>query len=112
LAQSGVVIRSTTRLVEVHVVAEDDRGNPVADLRKEDFRIFDERKERPLALFTVEGAVPSAASGGHTGGGEVMQAGTGTGYSAILLDWLNGGFADRLRGDHAVRKVRRTFQPR
>jgi VWFA-related protein len=111
LAQPGVVIRSTTRLVEVHVVAEDDRGNPVADLRKEDFQIFDERKERPLALFTVEGTSPAAVSGAHAGGVEVTETATAPGYSAILLDWLNGSFSDRLRAVDAVRKVLRTFQP-
>jgi VWFA-related protein len=36
----------------------------------------------------------------------------GNGYSAILLDWLNGGIADRLRGGDAVRKVLKTFQAR
>jgi VWFA-related protein len=108
LAQPGVVIRSTTRLVQVHVVALDNSGSPVSGLRKEDFRIFDERKERPLVLFTVEGAEPVA----RLAAGPDEQGDAGNGYSAILLDWLNGGFADRLRGDDAVRKVLKTFPPR
>ena len=110
LAQTGVVIRSTTRLVQVHVAAQDSQGRPVTGLRREDFQIFDERKQQPLTLFTVEGVVSAAAA--PVAGREQKEAdGTGNGYSAILLDWLNGGFGDRLRGDDAVRKALRTFQP-
>lgn len=108
-AQPETVIRSTTRLVEIHVVAEDSQGRPVTGLRKEDFRVFDDRKERPLALFTVEGAAPEAASGAHPDG---TGANAESGYSVILLDWLNSGFFDRVRGDDAVRKVLKVFQPR
>jgi VWFA-related protein len=112
LAQPGVVIRSTTRLVQVHVVALDNSGSPVSGLRKEDFRIFDERKERPLVSFTVEGAEPIAPLAAVLDKQLDEQGDAGNGYSAILLDWLNGGLADRLRGDDAVRKVLKTFPPR
>lgn len=108
LAQPGVVIRSTTRLVQVQVSVLDTSGSPVAGLRKEDFRIFDERKERPLALFAAEGAPAPAAAAPE----DPDSPAAGNGYSVILLDWLNGAFADRLRADDAVRKLLKTFQPR
>jgi VWFA-related protein len=112
LAQPGVVIRSNTRLVEVQVIAWDRQGKPVADLRREDFHIFDERKERPLASFAVE-RKPSAGDVPDFAGRQASEVpGEGTGYSAILLDWLNGGFADRLRANDAVRKALRDFQAR
>jgi len=109
-AQPGVVIRSTTRLVQVHVLAEDSQGRPVTDLKREDFQIFDERKEQPLVLFTAEGASPAAAVSGGPGGAGASR--DGAGYTAILLDWLNASFADRLRGDDAVRKALRSLRPR
>src|ERR1035438_5254133 len=44
------VIRTTTRLVQVRVVAEDSKGNPVTNLRKEEFQLQDNRKPQPIAL--------------------------------------------------------------
>ncbi|HKE25207.1 MAG TPA: VWA domain-containing protein [Bryobacteraceae bacterium] len=112
-AQPDVVIRSTTRLVQVHVAAADRQGNPVADLRKEEFQILDDGKPQPLALFVGEGgstgreveptnaaAVPEHAK---------AQA---PGYSAILLDWLNASIADRLRAVDGLRAVLKSLQPR
>ena len=48
--QSGVpaVIRSNTRLVQVNVVVHDKNG-AVADLKQEDFVVFDGRKQRKIA---------------------------------------------------------------
>jgi VWFA-related protein len=103
--QPETVIRSTTRLVQVHVVAVDGQGRPVMDLRREDFQIFDEKKQQAVALFAVEGATV-----GETAAAAAVERGHG--YSAILLDWLNAGVADRLRGDDAVRKALHTMQPR
>ncbi len=36
------VIRSSVRLVQVSVVVEDKKGNPVTDLKQEDFTLLDE----------------------------------------------------------------------
>jgi VWFA-related protein len=103
--QPETVIRSTTRLVQVHVVAVDGQGRPVTDLQREDFQIFDEKKQQPLALFVVEGSPVGEAQA-------AAEVERGHGYSAILLDWLNAGMAERLRGNDALRKTLRTMQPR
>src|SRR5580704_3410765 len=42
--QSGYVLKVTTRLVTVDLVATDSRGNPVRDLKPEEVQIFEERK--------------------------------------------------------------------
>jgi len=47
------VIRSAVRLVQVSVVAEDKRGNPVTDLKAEDFTVGDEGKAQKIAFFTA-----------------------------------------------------------
>ena len=43
-ARSGYVLKVTTRLVTLDVVATDSRGNPVRDLKPEDLQIFEEHK--------------------------------------------------------------------
>jgi VWFA-related protein len=43
-AQSGYVLKVTTRLVTLDLIAVDSRGNPVRDLKPEDLQIFEEHK--------------------------------------------------------------------
>ena len=44
--QDEAVIRMTTNLVEVRVVAEDSHNKPVADLKKSDFEILDNKQRQ------------------------------------------------------------------
>jgi VWFA-related protein len=53
------VIRVTTRLVDVSVIARDAKG-PAAGLTKEDFKVFDNGVERPIAFFSVNSVRPPA----------------------------------------------------
>jgi VWFA-related protein len=107
-AQPDAVIRSTTRLVQVQVAVEDSQGRAVAGLRKEDFQILDDGQSRPLASFAVESASAEASMAPS----KSTEEGRAGGYSIILLDWLNGGVAERLRAGDALRKVLKTSQPR
>ena len=43
-SQSGYVLKVTTRLVTLDVLATDSHGNPVRDLKPEDLQIFEEHK--------------------------------------------------------------------
>ena len=68
LAQSdnpGFVIRSRTELVVVNVTLRDRSGNPVKDLKREDFTILEENKAQQIASFDTETtdavALPEAA---------------------------------------------------
>jgi len=45
------VVRVATRLVEVVVVAEDKKGEPVEDLKKEDFSLSDGGNKESISLF-------------------------------------------------------------
>lgn len=54
------VIHSAVRLVQVSVVVEDKKGNPVTDLKAEDFTVLDEGKPQKIAFFTA--ATPPLAT--------------------------------------------------
>src|SRR6202140_4169656 len=43
-SQSGYVLKVTTRLVTLDLIATDSRGNPVRDLKSEEVQIFEEHK--------------------------------------------------------------------
>src|ERR1017187_9522630 len=50
--QRETVIRSTVRLVQVSVVVEDKKGNPVTNLKPEDFTLLDDGNPQKIAFFT------------------------------------------------------------
>jgi VWFA-related protein len=58
-AQQAAPVRVTTRLVQVHVIAQDKRGELVNGLAREDFVLFDEGREQPISTFAVESNTPS-----------------------------------------------------
>ena len=60
--QTTPSFRVTARLVELTVVAIDKNGNPVTDLRKEDFAVLDNGRPRNLSLCRFEGAPDSQAA--------------------------------------------------
>jgi VWFA-related protein len=50
--QQPNVIRSSTRLVQVSVIAQDGKGQPVTALKKEDFSVFDEGQPQLISVFS------------------------------------------------------------
>ncbi len=79
-----------TQLVQVSVVARDDAGKAVADLRREDFQIFDNSAPQEIRLFLadapVTGAVEAKTPGTFSNKLSTAQNG---GYSVLLFDNLN-----------------------
>ena len=75
-AQQPTRMRVTTELVLVNVVVRDKKGNPVADLKKEDFTVFEDGQKQQVSSFDFEkvdelmtaGAAGLAVSGTATGG--------------------------------------------
>jgi VWFA-related protein len=47
-------VRIATRLVQITVVAETGKGEPVADLKREEFSLSDGGHEESLSMFTIE----------------------------------------------------------
>ena len=48
------VIKIDTDLVPIDVIVTDEKGRLVRNLRKEDFKLFEDGVERPIASFNVE----------------------------------------------------------
>lgn len=53
-SQSQTVLRATTRLVILDVVATDDKGQPVTDLKAEDFTVLEDGTPQPLIDFSFQ----------------------------------------------------------
>ena len=51
---SGTTFGLRVNPVQVHVVVRDANNNPVANLKQEDFQLFDQGKLQPISLFSME----------------------------------------------------------
>jgi VWFA-related protein len=63
--QASDAIRVRVRLIPVDVVATDASGRPVANLKQEDFQVFENGREQEIRHFSVEklaAAVPNTAN--------------------------------------------------
>jgi len=52
--ETATVLKTTTRLVVVDVVATDHKDNAVVDLKREDFTVLEDGKEQKLAVFNFQ----------------------------------------------------------
>jgi VWFA-related protein len=104
--QAGLVIRSTTRLVQMSVIAQDKQGRPVVDLKKEDFEVFDNGKPCPITVFVVEApgiaAQPQPVPHNTFTNQFARTTGARSGYAVIVLDWLNTPWSDQARARQQV----------
>jgi len=113
--QPQPTIRVTTRLVQVNVVVHDKKGEPVSDLKKEDFTIFDKGKEQKVAVFTVDSinAPPKTwpALPPNIFSNRVQTADTPTSITVILFDGLNTRFQDQAYARKQIVKFLGEIQP-
>ncbi len=61
--ETDSVLRVTSRLVEVSVVAQDKKGDPVRDLTRGDFTLTDNKQPQKIAVFSQEIAESGPATG-------------------------------------------------
>ena len=47
-------VRVSTKLIEVNVIVQDSKGEPVSGLTKDDFAIYDKGKRQEIAFFSEE----------------------------------------------------------
>jgi len=110
-----VVIRTTTRLVQVNVIVT-KKGAPVPGLKKEDFQVFDNGKRQEIRLFSEEtrALLPAAAAplpqGTFTNQLE-QRSGTPAAVTAILLDGVNTRFSDQTIARQQVVQFLKQIQP-
>ena len=105
------VIRTTTRLVQVRVMAEDSKGSPVIDLRKEELQLQDNRRPQTIFSFAAEGSTPPGAAN-HQDSAAAPAEQAHDDFAMILLDWRNPRYTSRLRGFDNVTQLLHKFQPR
>src|SRR5260221_4893835 len=101
------VFRTTTRLVQVNVVVHGKDGQPVADLKKETFTVFETGKPQEIASFSVDSLSKSLANPAklppHIFSNQLArQSGVPTSVTVILLDSLNTKWADQTYARKAV----------
>ena len=51
--QPGVTFKTDVNFVEIHAVVTDERGNPVRDLAKDDFEVFEDGKPQTPSVFSL-----------------------------------------------------------
>src|SRR5215471_21599663 len=66
-AEPKTVVKTTTRLVIVDVVATNGKGEPISDLKTQDFKVLENGKEQEIRVFDFQHpgqkvAAPSAAA--------------------------------------------------
>ena len=96
--QGPPAFRTATRLVQVNVVAHDRDGRVVADLARGDFKLYEDGKEQPIELFSIESdraAAPPAPSAATNTFSNRLEGRAGAAVTVILFDRLNTRFEDQ-----------------
>ena len=115
-ADQAPVFRVSTRLVQVSVVVHDSHGQPVSDLKKEEFTIAEKGKPQEIRLFSMASsdrpAVTSAKLPPHVFSNTVAaQTAVPTSVTVVLLDLLNTSWGDQLNARKALIKFLGQIQP-
>jgi VWFA-related protein len=96
--ESATVLKATTRLVVIDVVATDKQGRAVTDLTRSDFRVIEDGKEQEIRVFALQ--QPSFTAGAKLTPARtntlpegiftnVPQFNTNNTLNVVLLDALN-----------------------
>jgi VWFA-related protein len=124
-AAGGPVIKVTTRLLQVSVVVHDKKGEPVGDLTKDDFVLYDKGQEQKIRYFfketsdplpdkampTVEEGVVSNRFVSVKVDGKIKLQPLPDSLTVILLDGLNAGFTDQHYAKEALIKFLKQLHP-
>jgi len=115
--QGSIALHSSTRLVQLNVVVQGKKGEPVTGLRKDDFTVLDQGAAQQIAVFLPRSALPSGAAAATTVPANVFtnrydQAGAAPGsVTAILFDALNTALQDQSYARQQVIKFLGQLQP-
>lgn len=95
-SQSQTVLRATTRLVILDVVATDEKGQPVTDLKAEDFTVLEDGKAQQLIDFSFQRPTTTTQTLPKLAPNVISNAPAYTSASSlnvILLDAINTDFS-------------------
>lgn len=115
-------IKVTTRLVEMNVLVHDHHGNPVSDLKKEDFEVKDEGKVQTIILFTVDSVGTGSGAGNKPAVEPILprnivtnrperQANVPSSVTVLLLDMYNTKLTDQMYAKQHLIKFLRQIRP-
>ncbi|HXN48562.1 MAG TPA: VWA domain-containing protein [Bryobacteraceae bacterium] len=109
------VITSTTRLVQVSVIAKEKGGEPAAGLKAEDFRVLVDGRPQKISFFSAEStgvAATSAALPPGTFSNILAARGQAiNGITVVLLDLVNTRMVDRMYARQQLIKYLEQIQP-
>ena len=115
-----ILLKATTHLVQISVIAQDGKGQPVTDLKKEEFLVKVNGKEQPVKVFSVDSNIALPSSGPQKGdqlpsnvfSNRIEVApGQKSSITVILLDNVNTRWADHVYAQAQVIRYLRTLQP-
>ncbi len=113
------VLKVTTHLVQVNVTVQDHKGQPVIDLKREDFELYDSGQLQEIRQFSMEKSQPSVPSAGLPEGVVSNRIATvgkqaqpmPNALTVILLDDLNTNWGDRTLAKQGVVRFLRQLRP-
>jgi VWFA-related protein len=115
-AQEKPVLRSFTRLVQVNVIVHNKKGEPVPDLKKEDFTLLDENHPQEIAVFSAESSAKLSAlpkplpPNVFTNVPEAIGQVPGS-VTVVLFDALNTSFEDQAHARAQIVKFLKQLKP-
>src|SRR5215831_15187776 len=97
--QPPVVLRATSRQAQVNVIVRDRHGEPVRDLKKENFQVYDNGKLQQISAFSMDSnallpSAPALPPNTYTNWPE-QKSQVPASVTVILLDALNSHIEDR-----------------
>ena len=101
-------IRVQSDLVEVPTTVRDGHGNPVGDLKKEDFLLFDNGKLQTISTFSVLTGTADSMPGNVSDAAPLAQPR----YVALFFDDVNTSFSNlNFARDGAIKFIRKGLDP-
>ena len=111
--KTDVILRSTTRLVQMSVVAQDKNGRPVLDLKGEDFQLLDEDRPREIRVFSLNTMQrkPRLSAGSRVYRNANDERSGPNAITIIVIDSLNTKWVDQSRATRELIQFLRQIQP-
>lgn len=111
---AGPLLRATTRIVNLSIVATDASGKPIKNLRKNDFTILDDGHPQQITFFSaIDNSIPVHAfvPGANTYVNNPEPNGAPPSVTILLFDTLNSKWTTQGYGLNRVRDFLRQITP-